>query len=208
MESSVKGTASHTNLSNLAATSDSPGNSTGVMTTGWEEPKNLTDHESLRSSVGGTQRQAHCPAPTCGPALPTEHPRHAVRAASSHPESVRGSCQEMLWRKLGSWGEAGCSLGLGGAASPKPHWPALTEPQHFTCMHRNLPTGELATQWRKSQTLKSNKRVGLFSKGQRKPPFWCSLDLMVNNQGKYRKCSPSSLPCKGRLECPEMVPKP
>lgn len=131
-----------------------------------------------------------------------------MRAASSHPESVRGSCQEMLWRKLGSWGEAGCSLGLGGAASPKPHWPALTEPQHFTCMHRNLPTGELATQWRKSQTLKSNKRVGLFSKGQRKPPFWCSLDLMVNNQGKYRKCSPSSPPCKGRLECPEMVPKP
>lgn len=29
----------------LAATSDSPGNSTGVMTTGWEAPKNLTDHE-------------------------------------------------------------------------------------------------------------------------------------------------------------------
>lgn len=29
----------------LAATSNSPGNATGVMTTGWEAPKNLTDHE-------------------------------------------------------------------------------------------------------------------------------------------------------------------
>lgn len=29
----------------LAVTSNSPRNSTGVMPTGWEAPKNLTDHE-------------------------------------------------------------------------------------------------------------------------------------------------------------------
>lgn len=61
----------------------------------------------------------------------------------------------MLQRKLG---RAGCSPSLGGAAAPNLTGLPLLN-LRFHLHHRILPTGELTTQWRKTQTLKYNKRV-------------------------------------------------
>lgn len=54
----------------------------------------------------------------------------------------------MLQRKPCSWGEAGCSLGLGELPASNLTGLSLLN-QHFTSMHRNLPTGELTTQWKR-----------------------------------------------------------
>lgn len=54
----------------------------------------------------------------------------------------------MLQRKPCSWGEAGCSLGLGELPASNLTGLSLLN-QHFTSMHRNLPIGELATQWKR-----------------------------------------------------------
>lgn len=91
--------------------------------------------------------------PLCPPSILgtlREQHLHVQKAA----EAAAGRC----CRGSPAAGEKLCSPGpRGRAAVPKPCRPAVIASQRYACVCRNLPTGELATQRRKSQTLKNNK---------------------------------------------------